>query len=458
VSSTHPAGIDATRSDATKLERRAPAGPAAIDRTAVGALAAERLGWSDKAVPPGWWGRTVADVRAARPGLSELPTPVLTLSEAALRHNLATMARWSAERGLDLAPHGKTTMAPALWAAQLEAGAWAITVANPAQLAVARAFGVSRVLVANQVVAADALRWIQAGLTGGSDVVSGGSEVVVWADSVRGVELMNAALDPAGPPLDVLVEVGADGGRSGARDRRTAVEVARAVAAAPALRLAGVAGYEGILARDASAAGLDRVRSYLTELVAVHTELGGLYPSGVVPIVSAGGSAYFDQVAEVLGPLATDRARVVVRSGTYLTHDDGLYDAVSPLGRRPRTTGERLRPALHAWARVLSQPEPGLALLDAGRRDVPYDSGLPEPQLVRQRRADLTGATVDAVNDQHAYLRYPPDGEAPVQVGDVVRLGVSHPCTAFDKWGLIPVIDDASAPAPVVVDLIRTFF
>ena len=78
--------------------------------------------------------------------LSRFPTPLVTLSAPALRHNVATMASWCAERGLDLAPHGKTTMAPRLWADQLAAGAWAITLANLPQLAVARAYGVSRVL------------------------------------------------------------------------------------------------------------------------------------------------------------------------------------------------------------------------------------------------------------------------------------------------------------------------
>jgi D-serine deaminase-like pyridoxal phosphate-dependent protein len=60
---------------------------------------------------------------------------------------------------------------------------------------------------------------------------------------------------------------------------------------------------------------------------------------------------------------------------------------------------------------------------------------------------------VSALNDQHTYLR-----DAEVVVGDVVRLGVSHPCTAFDRWTLIPVLDDADADHPRVVDLVRTFF
>jgi D-serine deaminase-like pyridoxal phosphate-dependent protein len=88
---------------------------------------------------------------------------------------------------------------------------------------------------------------------------------------------------------------------------------------------------------------------------------------------------------------------------------------------------------------------------------------LPEPQFRRARtdgeaRARLDGMALSKVMDQHGYLHFDAAGPAPVRVGDVVRFGLSHPCTAFDKWGLIPVIDDADAADPRVVDLLRTFF
>ena len=158
------------------------------------------------------------------------------------------------------------------------------------------------------------------------------------------------------------------------------------------------------------------------------------------PIVTAGGSAYFDLVADGLGPL-TDRATVVLRSGAYQVHDGGHYAEVSPLR-------DRLRAAMHGWARVLSVPEPALAILDGGKRDFPYDLDLPMPQ-----RGAAAGDRILKLNDQHAFLE-----SSTAAVGDVVRLGLSHPCTAFDKWRVIPVVDDADADDPLVVDLVRTYF
>ncbi len=433
-------------------DRRAPSG---IDRAAVAQLADERLDWRFKALPPAARGLTVAEYLATGPTLDDFGTPLLTLDARAVAHNLHTMAAWCAEAGVRLAPHGKTTMAPALWQAQLDAGAWAITLANLPQLRVARAFGVQRLLLANSLLDPAGLGWL-AGELDADPRFSFSS----WVDSVESVRLMDRALratgrPPGARPVDVLVELGGPGGRTGVRDLATALEVARAVAAAPTLRLTGLGGYEGALAHDATATGLGTVEEYLGRLVELHGLLlaEDLFAEAEEVVVTAGGSAYFDQVARVLVPLAEAHrdTAVVIRSGAYLVHDDGFYRGISPLARG--AGAEPLRSAMHGWARVVSRPEPELALLDGGKRDFPYDEGLPEPQSVRGG-GPLTGA-VTAVNDQHAFLRGAGD-LAPL--GAVLRLGLSHPCTAFDKWTLIPVLDDAELPNPRVVGLVRTFF
>jgi D-serine deaminase-like pyridoxal phosphate-dependent protein len=432
----------------------------AYDADAVAALADQQVSWQDKALPPAFWGRTVAEVLAGKPRLSQLPTPLMTLSAPGLRHNVDTLATWCRRHGVELAPHGKTTMAPALWAMQLDAGSWAITLANGFQLGVARAYGVQRVLIANAVISPLQLRWIADELAADPSF-----EVMVWADSVRTVELMEAArsayVGPDARKLDVMVEVGGIGGRTGARDLETALAVGDAIADASTLRLVGVAGYEGAIGHGVDEANLEEVRAYLRELATVHHRLRPLYDDDVVPVVSAGGSQYFEQVAKVLAAEAGEGARVVLRSGAYITHDDGLYRRVSPLGEHPRTDGEQLVSAMHGWMRITSQPEPGLAIFDGGRRDFPFDQDYPEPQLIRPRSdgspiLPATGMKVTNLNDQHGYLSF--DEAVPVVIGDELRVGLSHPCTAFDKWGLIPVVDDPDAADPVVVDLVRTFF
>ena len=426
---------------------------AAIDRKAVAALADERIDWRFKGLPTAAWGASVGEYLASGPRLSDLGTPLLTLDAAAMAANLAAMNGYCAEVGALLSPHGKTTMAPALWARQLDAGAHGITLANAFQLRVGRAFGVQRLLLANELVDPAALRWVSSELDADQDF-----EFACWVDSARGVALMDEVLRAHGAqrPVDVFVELGGPHGRTGVRGVGAAIELALAVKAAPTLRLAGVSGYEGALAHDSCAEALAAVDGYLRDLGLLHDRLllDGVYGRDHDVYLSAGGSAYFDQVAGVLGPRTGLDVKLLLRSGAYLVHDDGHYRGVSPFSR---DLGRPLTAAMHGWARVLSRPEPGLALLDGGKRDFPYDEGLPTAQRLRGGPDGFfRSAHVSAFADQHAFLRLDP--RAALEVGDVVRLGLSHPCTAFDKWTLIPVLDDAASPDPRVVDLVRTFF
>jgi D-serine deaminase-like pyridoxal phosphate-dependent protein len=421
-----------------------------IDPAALAELGTVVLGWRHKAIGPAGQGLRCAEFLAGRPRLSDFQTPLLTLDRRALTRNRELMAHWCAESGVEIAPHGKTTMAPSLWAEQLAAGAWGITLANFAQLRVARAFAVRRVQLANSLTDPSAVAWA-AREASGEDIT-----LISWVDSGDTVETLQRQLGEA--VLPVCVELGGAGGRTGARGIDAALGVARAVAAAPGLRLAGVAGYEGALAHDASPASLAAVEEFLFAMRALHERLlaEDLYEAEEI-LVTAGGSAYFDQVARILSPCATASVRVLVRAGAYLIHDDGFYRALSPLRRSGQ---ESFQSAMHAWARVISAPEPGLALLDAGKRDVSYDEGLPEPQRISASLGgpsrDLNGARIEAVNDQHAFLRFDPT-TAEVRIGDVVRLGLSHPCTALDKWTIIPVLD-ADGDDPLVLDLVQTFF
>jgi len=362
------------------------------------------------------------------PRLSAFATPLLTIDASAMSHNVALMAEWLAARGLSIAPHGKTTMAPQLWQQLLDAGAWGITLATGWQLQVARHFGISRVLVANEVIDPVVLAWL------GAELADPAFQVACWVDSVETVELMRPLLAGAARPLDVIVELG--GARTGARTVATALEVAAAVNAAPELTLAGVGGYEGSLAHDRSPASVESVRRYVRDVVTLHDAVAW----DREPIVTVGGSAFFDIVAEELAPLV-GRATVILRSGAYQVHDDGFYRGITPMAG--------FRSAMHGWARVISRPEPGLAILDGGKRDFPYDEGMPVTEF----------GPVEKLNDQHAYLRSsePPLGQLP-RLGQVVRLGLSHPCTAFDKWRVIPVVASADETDPRVVDLVRTWF
>jgi D-serine deaminase-like pyridoxal phosphate-dependent protein len=357
------------------------------------------------------------------------------------------MAAYCAGAGVELAPHGKTAMSPELAARQLASGAWGITVATIGQLRAYRAFGFPRLLLANELVDGTGIAWLA-----GELAADPGFSAYCYVDSTDGVAILDRVLTarPAGRRLPVLVEIGL--GRTGCRTDDQAMAVAKAAAATSTLTVAGVAGYEGTIGgTDAQALG--RVASFcrrLANLAAVMAGEGEL-------IVTAGGSVYFDVVTRELtagGSGVPAGMTVVLRSGGYLFHDHGLYQAATP-ATRGVAGAPVFRPALELWAQVVSRPEPGLALLSAGRRDAGFDAGLPVPLRARRRdggAAALAGAEVTGLNDQHAYLRLAP-GTA-LAPGDLVCLGISHPCTTLDKWRVIPVLDEEDR----VIDAVHTFF
>jgi D-serine deaminase-like pyridoxal phosphate-dependent protein len=235
----------------------------------------------------------------------------------------------------------------------------------------------------------------------------------------------------------------------------SALEIAAAVDASPFLRLVGVEAYEGTVKHESMSENLAAVSAFLEEMRTVVTTLAGAkaFAQTDPVIVSAGGSAYFDLVVDSFSQPWDMEAtvEVVLRSGCYVTHDSGMYDRLSPFGARSSGTS-RFRPALELWGTVISCPDPDLTIVNFGKRDAPYDAGLPVPQL-RYRNGNMSSidATVVKMNDQHAYLR---SSEGDLEVGDHLGCGISHPCTAFDKWPLLPVVDDGYD----VVDAVRTLF
>jgi D-serine deaminase-like pyridoxal phosphate-dependent protein len=342
-------------------------------------------------------------------------------------------------------------MAPQIFERQIDAGCWALTAATPSQLAVYRAFGVNRIFYANQLVDRAALAWIAAELERDPSF-----EIFTLVDSVDCVLEMASELTRQGlnRQIDVLVEVGHPGGRTGCRDASEALAVAKAVGEEPGLRLAGVEAFEGTLPDESAvAAFLETFRSVVDTLA-----LAGHLKATPNPIVSAGGSAYFDLVLEEFKRLKLPHARCVLRSGAYVTHDSGFYADHSPSGRGSELpNGPHLRSALELWAVVQSRPEPELVILGAGKRDVPIDLG--PPRLVRTWNEDRGLAECESkatrmigVSDQHLHLEVP--ATMTLQVGDLAACSISHPCTAFDKWQIIPVV----SPDLTIIDAVKTFF
>jgi D-serine deaminase-like pyridoxal phosphate-dependent protein len=357
-----------------------------------------------------------------------MPYPQLRLNADALENNIRVMASWCRERQVDLAPHVKTTMSAPIISRQMAAGAVGVTVATVDQVASALGWGHRHVLIANEVVDRYGLARIRGWL--GED---SGREIRCFVDSAAGV---NAAAEVFGAEadevLEVLIDVGTPGGRTGVRSLQEAVKLAGLVHAAPGLRLVGVAGYEGVVPNSRAEGTVAAVDRHCRLVRDVYLEVAPWFETSA-PVYSMGGSAFPDRVAEYLPDGGqVPGTRRVLRSGCYVTHDHGTYAGVSPV--------PGLAPALTVRAVALSTPEDGIAVVGAGKRDLPYDAGL--PVVLSVHTADGTpragaAAVVRNLFDHHTVLT----GVNGLEVTDVVDFGISHPCSAFDRWPEYVVTD-----------------
>jgi D-serine dehydratase len=374
------------------------------------------------------------------------------LYQEKLAHNLEWMQRFAAQFGVKLAPHGKTTMAPKLFAMQLQAGAWGITLATAQQTDAAYRHGVRRVLMANQLVGRQNMEIISVLLR------DPGFEYYCLVDSAEQAEGLGNFYASREQRLQVLVELGVEGGRTGVRNDEQLREVLAALARwSGTLALSGVEIYEGVLDDEEHIRGLLHRATELTRTLAAEKKFAR------DPILLSGsGSAWYDVVAEAFAGAALGNAvEIVLRPGCYLTHDAGMYREAQakilercPIAARMQAA---LQPALQVWAYVQSIPEPDKAIIGLGKRDASFDSGLPIPAL-HFRPGSTAPATIPPgwaltrMMDQHAFLRIEPGDD--LQVGDMIAFDISHPCLTFDKWRVMSIVDSRYR----VVNVIRTFF
>jgi len=387
----------------------------------------------------------------------DLPLPLAVIKRDVLQHNLGWMQDFATARGLQLAPHGKTSMSPQLFRRQLDAGAWGMTFATVTQARVGVAAGCRTCLIANQVFADADLSGLDALKTAHPEL-----RVLFLVDSVAQLERVEAWREqhPVAQAFEVLLEIGVPGGRTGCRSLAQALNLAEWLHDSAAVQFVGVECYEGLAASGDSARDVPYASALmaLLQAVAQACDAQDLFDTDAV-LLSAGGSAIFDLVVPGLKLSLSRPVTGLLRSGCYLTHDQGNYRRLMRSVAERTGCGSGLEAALEVWAHVQSCPEPGLAILAVGKRDLSYDWALPTPLLhspggtldLRQVPGDWA---ISQLNDQHAYLTGSGPAHAALQVGDRIGLGISHPCTTFDKWRWLALVDANYT----VVDAVTTCF
>ncbi len=390
-------------------------------------------------------GLSIADFLSTKPNLftSDFQFPIMILRDSALENNIKRMASYCKSLGFELAPHVKTSMSPQISQRQIDAGAWALTVANFSQASMMYASGFNRLIIGNEVVEPTSIAEI-AKING-----SGAGQIIFYIDSLAGLKIAQDSItNVADAKLNVFMEIGAVGARTGIRDLELLKIILAEIAKDERIYVRGVSGFEGVVPggnRDSD--GIEKLRIFLRHIVAAAKITAPFIREDKI-IISGGGSSFFDYVAEEFAKYEGD-AQFILRSGGYVSHDHIGYENMYPFMGAPDS--ERFYPALELWARVLSVPEADLAMLNYGKRDAGNDLHNPLPILKLGKKPEAFKGEIEKLNDQHAFMKISP---GTVAVGDIIGCGISHPCTNFDKWRLLPLVNDNYD----VIDLVHTHF
>jgi D-serine dehydratase len=382
----------------------------------------------------------------------DVSLPAAVLDEEKLEHNLDWMRRFAEAYGARLAPHGKTTMSPQLFARQLAHGAWGITVATTQQAAVAFQHGVRRVLMANQLVGRENMRTVSKMLEAPE------FDYYCLVDSADQINQLGAFYAEQHQGLQVLLELGVMGGRCGIRDEKQMQAAMAALAHwQRSIVLRGIEMYEGVLDDEGA------IRALLERAVSVtRTMMAEKRFHDAAVLISGAGSAWYDVVAQVFSSAEMgNQVEVILRPGCYVTHDVGAYSRAQARILEKNPIARRLHsgfvPALRIWAYVQSRPEAKKAIITMGKRDVAFDAGLPVAALhYRPGEAQPHAAPprwlVTKIMDQHAFLEIGVDDD--LRVGDMLAFDISHPCLTFDKWRTILIVNAKYD----IVDIAETWF
>ncbi|PSW10081.1 amino acid deaminase [Photobacterium rosenbergii] len=370
----------------------------------------------------------------------EISLPAAVIKQQSIDNNLNWMQQFANHHNVKLSPHGKTTMTPAFFEQQLEAGAWGLTIATAPHAEVAASAGAKHIMMANQLVGKANMAIIKR-LLSEHDVT-----FYCCVDSKENAEQLSTFFAGSGVTVHALIEFGVEGGRCGCRTPQQVISLAQHIDSLEGISLAGIEVYEGVIHGDNAEQAIREFLATTVQTVEILKEEGLIKLDS--PIVTGAGSAWYDVVAESFAQC--QHLLAIIRPGCYLIHDTGIYqDAQNNVMARAEVNqgyacdlGGDLESALEVWAYVISRPESGKAVIGLGKRDVAFDAGLPIPER-GYRNGELIevgGLEATAIMDQHTFVTVPEGHD--LRVGDVIAFSTSHPCLTFDKWKYICIADE----------------
>jgi D-serine deaminase-like pyridoxal phosphate-dependent protein len=314
---------------------------------------------------------------------NDLDTPALWVDLEILERNIAKMAQFIKDSGVNWRPHTKGIKIPAIAHKLIAAGAIGITCAKLGEAEVMAAAGIHDILIASQVVGqAKAARLAN---------LRHHADVMVAVDSLENAHQLSNAACQAGVTIRVVVEVNTGMDRCGVQPGENALTLAKQIDELPGLRFSGVMGWEG---HTVGIEDPDEKKRCIYLAVESLLDTAQLIRSAglLVPIVSCGGSGSYRITSLIPGVTEVQAGGAVLGDVTYVEW------------------GAQTEPSLFILATVISRPVPERAVVDAGRKAMNGEVSMPVAR-------NFPGLYLKKLNAEHGILIVD-DPSARIKVGD----------------------------------------
>ena len=393
--------------------------------------------------------------------------PILTIKKSFFNKNILSMHKYVKANKVFLAPHIKTSMSPQIIQQIFNLGCWGFTVANNQQLSVLLKMGIRKIIFANLITNQSNIDNLFQLINQYKDI-----QIYICVDSIFGINLLKTLSKKLNfnRVIKILIEVGYQNSRSGIRNIKSLNKILDSLRILPVnFKISGILFYEGASAVNNYSISLKRVEKCIK---LAFNCLNFLISNNIINnkecIISGGGSEYFDLVVDSFKKNKKNKNfKFVIRPGSYIAYGHGYYlSSLNKINDRKKiiiknkkiNATDLFQPSLELWAHVISQQDSGKAILNFGKRDVSFDLGYPIPLLVYRNGKILHKSPYDKnivvykLNDQHAFIKFSKNYN--IEVGDLVKFGVSHPCITIDKWKIFYMINDNNT----IVEAFKTFF
>jgi len=332
---------------------------------------------------------------AAGMPLTDVDTPALVLDLDAFEDNLQTMRNAVRGSGSRLRPHAKSHKCPEIARRQLAAGAVGICCQKVSEAEAFVDAGIRDILIANEVVGAAKVRRVAQ--------LARRARIAVCVDDPRNVSELSAAADALGVVIDVLVEIDVGANRCGVAPGEPAVQLVRAVKAAPYLHFAGLHAYHGPAQHVRDPRERQSAIEQAAQLVRGTRDALARYNIACETITGAGTGTFLFE--------ATSRIYNEIQPGSYIFMD-------ADYAKNDWTGFPRFRQSLHVLTTVMSTTASGRVVVDAGLKASSVDSGMPQV-------AGWPGLDYMRPSDEHGVVNVAPGAKAPA-LGERLRLVPGH--------------------------------